>query len=66
MLVPKVGKQWSVCVDFHDFKKAYLKYCYSLPYIDQLVNSTTCHELICMLDAYQGHYQIPLAQVGSR
>ena len=35
---------------------------YPLPRIDQLVDSTAGCELICMLDAYQGYHQVPLAR----
>ncbi|XP_074560659.1 uncharacterized protein LOC141816830 [Curcuma longa] len=61
VLVPKPGNKWRVCVDFRDLNKACPKDCYPLPRIDQLVDSTSGHEYICMLDAYQGYHQIPLA-----
>ncbi|XP_042426256.1 uncharacterized protein LOC122014140 [Zingiber officinale] len=35
---------------------------YPLPRIDQMVDSTTGCELICMLDAYQGYHQVPLTR----
>ncbi|XP_074570551.1 uncharacterized protein LOC141827208 [Curcuma longa] len=61
VLVPKPGGKWRVCVDFRDLNKACPKDCYPLPRIDQLVDSTSGYELICMMDAYQGYHQIPLA-----
>ncbi|XP_074590619.1 uncharacterized protein LOC141846475 [Curcuma longa] len=61
VLVPKPGGKWRVCVDFRDLNKACPKDCYPLPRIDQLVDSTSVYELICMMDAYQGYHQIPLA-----
>ncbi|XP_074559865.1 uncharacterized protein LOC141815896 [Curcuma longa] len=61
VLVPKPGNKWRVCVDFRDLNKACPKDCYPLPRIDQLVDSTSGHEYICMLDAYQGYHQIPLS-----
>ncbi|XP_073120998.1 uncharacterized protein [Henckelia pumila] len=51
-----------MCVDFRDLNKACPKDCYPLPRIDQLVDSTSGHELLCFLDAYQGYHQIPLAK----
>ncbi|XP_074578608.1 uncharacterized protein LOC141835080 [Curcuma longa] len=59
--VPKPGNKWRVCVDFRDLNKACPKDCYPLPRIDQLVDSTSGLEYICMLDAYQGYHQIPLS-----
>lgn len=46
---------------FQDLNKAYPKDYFSLPWIDQLMDSTSGYELIWMLDAYQGYYQISLA-----
>ncbi|XP_075474325.1 uncharacterized protein LOC142505285 [Primulina tabacum] len=53
--------KWRMCVDFRDLNKACPKDCYPLPRIDQLVDSTAGHQYLCMLDAYQGYHQIPLA-----
>ncbi|XP_074587632.1 uncharacterized protein LOC141843477 [Curcuma longa] len=61
VLVPKPGNKWRVCMDFRDLNKACPKDCYPLPRIDQLVDSTSGCEYICMLDAYQGYHQIPLS-----
>lgn len=38
------------------------KDCYTLPYIDQLVDSTTGHKFISMMDVYQMYHQIPLTK----
>ncbi|XP_073152557.1 uncharacterized protein [Henckelia pumila] len=62
VLVPKSSGKWRMCVDFRDLNKACPKDCYPLPKIDQLVDSTAGHELLCFLDAYQGYHQIPLAR----
>ncbi|XP_075478807.1 uncharacterized protein LOC142519657 [Primulina tabacum] len=61
VLVPKATGKWRMCVDFRDLNKACPKDCYPLPWIDQLVDSTSGCELLCFLDAYQGYHQIPLA-----
>lgn len=46
---------------FIDLNKSYLKYLFSLPRIDVLVNSTAGCELLSFIDAYQGYNQIVLA-----
>lgn len=48
-------------MDFKDLNKASLKECYPLSRIDQLVDSTSRCELICMLDVYQSYHQVPLS-----
>ncbi|XP_075492529.1 uncharacterized protein LOC142530589 [Primulina tabacum] len=61
VLVPKSTGKWRMCVDFRDLNKACPKYCYPLPRIDQLLDSTSGCELLSFLDAYQVYHQIPLA-----
>ncbi|XP_073294530.1 uncharacterized protein [Primulina huaijiensis] len=61
-LVPKATGKWRMCVDFRDLNQACPKDCYSLPRIDQLVDSTSGFELLSFMDAYQGYHQIPLAR----
>ncbi|XP_075521096.1 uncharacterized protein LOC142554295 [Primulina tabacum] len=58
--IREFGKMEDVC-GFRDLNKACPKDCYPLPRIDQLVDSTAGHQYLCMLDAYQGYHQIPLA-----
>lgn len=62
VVVSKAGGKWWVRVDFKNLNKACLKDCYSLPRIDQLVDSIIGHELICMLNAYQRYHQILLTR----
>lgn len=52
VLVRKTNGKWRVSVDFTDLNKACQKDSYPLPRIDQLVDSTTGHELLSFLDAY--------------
>lgn len=49
-------------MDFRDLNKTFPKDCYTLPRIDQIVDSTYGYELLCFMDAYQGYHQIPLAR----
>ena len=49
-----------MCVDYTDLNKAYPKDSYPLPIIDQLVNSTACHQLYSFINAAQGYHQIPM------
>ena len=47
-----------MCVDFSDLNKACPKDNYSLPRIDQLVDSTAGHKLLSFMDAFSGYNQI--------
>ena len=51
------------CVDFTDLNKACPKDPFSIPRIDQLVDTTVGHPRMNFLDAFQGYHQIPLALV---
>lgn len=62
VLVPKKGGAWRVCVYFRDLNCACPKDCYPLPRINQLVDSTVGYEFMCMLDVFQGYYQVLLAK----
>ncbi|KAL0416934.1 UNVERIFIED_CONTAM: hypothetical protein Slati_3525300 [Sesamum latifolium] len=56
----EVGNKWRMCIDFRDINKAYPKDFYPLSRIDQLVGSTSSHELLSLMDASQGYHQIML------
>ena len=43
VVVKKKNEKWRVCVDFTDLNKAYSKYPFPLPRIDQLVDATIGH-----------------------
>ena len=49
-----------MCVDYTDLNKACPKDSYPLPTIDQLVDSTACHQLYSFIDAAQGYHHIPM------
>jgi hypothetical protein len=61
VLVEKLDKSWRMCIDYTCLNKACLKDEYPLPYICQVVDSTTSCELLPFLDAYSGYHQISLA-----
>jgi hypothetical protein len=60
VLVPKRNKDWRMCVDYTDLNKACKKDPFSLPRIDQVVDSTAGCSLLSFLDCYSGYHQIPL------
>ena len=60
VLVKKANGKYRMCVDYMDLNKACPKDSYPLPTIDQLVDSTACHQLYSFIDAAQGYHQIPM------
>jgi hypothetical protein len=54
VLVKKKNRKWRMCVDYTSLNKACPKVPFSLPRIDQIVDSTAGCELLCFLDAYSG------------
>ena len=59
-MVEKANVQWRMCVDFTDLNKACLKDSYPLPHINQLVDSTTGHQLLNFMDAFSRYNQIKI------
>ena len=51
-----------MCVDYMGLNKACPKDTFSLPHIDQVVDSTSGCETLCFLDAYSGYYQITMKE----
>lgn len=62
VLVKKANGKWRMCVDFTDLNKACPKDSFSLPRIDQLVDSTAGHEVLSFMDAFSGYNQIRMAE----
>ena len=60
VLVRKTNGEWRMCMDYTDLNKACLKDCFPLPRIDQLVDSTSGHELLSFMDAFSGYNQIKM------
>ncbi|XP_057976065.1 uncharacterized protein LOC131163485 [Malania oleifera] len=56
----KPNGKWRTCIDFMDLNKVRLKDSFPLPLIDQLVDSTSGHELLSFMDVYLGYNQIPM------
>ena len=62
VLVKKANGNWRMCVDFTDLNKACPKDSFSLPRIDQLVDSTAGHKLLTFMDAFSGYNQIRMVK----
>ena len=60
VMVKKENDKWRICVDFTDLNKACPKDSYPLPRTDQLVDSTTGHQLLSFMDAFSGYNQIKM------
>ena len=60
VLVKKDNGKWRMCVDFTDLNKACPKDNFSLPKIDQLVDSIAGHGLLSFIDAFSEYNQIPM------
>jgi hypothetical protein len=50
-----------MCIDCSSLNKACPKDPFPLPQIDQIVDSTSGYDLLCLLDAYLGFHQIPMS-----
>ena len=57
-LVKKPNGKWRICVDFTNLNKACPKDNFSLPRINQLVDTTSRHQLLIFIVAYSGYDQI--------
>ena len=58
VMVKKSNGKWRMCVDFTNLNNACPKDSFSLPRIDQLVDSTAGLELLTFMDAFSGYNQI--------
>jgi hypothetical protein len=61
ILVEKPDGSWRMCIDYTSLNKACPKDEYPHPRICQIVDSMATCELLSLLDAYSGYYQISLA-----
>jgi hypothetical protein len=60
VLIPKKNKDWMMCADYTDLNKPCKKDPFGLPWIDQVVDSTTGCSLLSFLHCYSGYHQILL------
>ena len=59
--IPKKDDKVRVCVDFRNLNKASPKGDFPLPHIDMLVDSTTGHAMLSIMDGFSGYNQIMMA-----
>ncbi|GKE83305.1 hypothetical protein Tco_1553305, partial [Tanacetum coccineum] len=62
VMVKKIDGTWCMCIDFTSINKACPKDSYSLPKIDQSVESLEGFKLKYFLDTYKGYHQIRKAR----
>jgi hypothetical protein len=62
VVVPKDNRKLRMCIDYTSLNMACPKDPFSLPRIDQIVDSTSGCDLLCFLDAYSGFHQIPMSR----
>ena len=60
VMVLKKGGKWRVCIDYTYLNEACPKDSFTLPRIDQIVDSTARHEILSFLDAFSGYHHIPM------
>ena len=57
-MIKKANSKWMIYIDYTDFNKACLKDGFSLLRIDQLVDTTSGHKLLSLMDAFSSYNQI--------
>ena len=62
VLVRKKSEKWRMRVDYTRLNKACPKDLFPLPRIDQVVDSTSGCETLCLLDAYSEYHQITIKE----
>jgi len=62
VLVRKKNKEWRMCIDYTDLNKHCPKDPFSLPHINEVIDSIAGCELLCFLDCYFGYHQIMLKE----
>ena len=62
VLVKKKTGKLRMCVDYNGLNKACPKDYFPLPHIDQIVDSTSGHDILSFLDAYSGYHQITMKE----
>lgn len=62
VVVPKTNGEQRLCIDYTDVNKACPEDPYTLPRIDQIVDSTIGRDMLCFMDAFSGYHQIKMAK----
>jgi hypothetical protein len=62
LVLKKNNNECRMCVDYTDHNKHCLKDPFTLPRIDQVIDSTTGYVLISFLDCYSGYHQLALKE----
>jgi hypothetical protein len=58
----KNTNEWRMCVDYTDLNEHCPKDPFVLPWIDQVIDSTTGCDLLCFLHCYSGYHQIAIKE----
>jgi hypothetical protein len=62
LVLKKNNNEWRICVDYTDLNKHCPKDPFTLPHIDQVINSTVACVLLSFLDCYSCYHQIALKE----
>jgi hypothetical protein len=62
LVLKKNNNEWRMCVDYTDINKHFSKEPFTLPRIDQVIDSTAGCVLLSFLDCYSGYHQIALKE----
>ena len=57
---PKRDGRWRICVDFKPLNATTKKDPYSLPFIDQILNSLAGYERYSVCDGFSGYFQLKI------
>jgi hypothetical protein len=60
VVIPMAGGKLGMCIDYTSLNKTCPEDPFSLPQIDQIMNSTSGYDLLCFLDAYSSVHKISL------
>lgn len=58
VIEPRKGGKWRICVDYREMNIEINKYHFSLPFIDQVLDSLEGKQYFSLLDDFNGYNQI--------
>lgn len=58
VMVKKSNGKWRMCVDYTDLNSSHAKDPYPLTSIDQLIDGTSGHLMLCFMDAFSCYIQV--------